>query len=64
MSTRPGHTIARTNKGHPRRQARRDRAAERMAQHEHKWERWSIDDNGNRRELEVCTAHRVPAVKL
>lgn len=26
---------ARTNKGHPRRQARRDRAAERLANHVH-----------------------------
>jgi hypothetical protein len=31
MSGRPGHHIARQNKGHPRRQARRDRAEERLA---------------------------------
>lgn len=34
MSRRPGHTIARVNKGHPRRQARRDRAAQRALFHE------------------------------
>jgi hypothetical protein len=33
MTTRPGHHAARVNKGHPRRQARRDRAAERLAGH-------------------------------
>lgn len=31
-STRNGHA-ARTNKGHPQRQARRDRAADRLAAH-------------------------------
>ena len=30
---RPGHTIQRIEKGHPRREARRQRAAERAAAH-------------------------------
>ena len=33
MTARPGHKITRVNKGHPRRQARRDRAAARLAAH-------------------------------
>ena len=33
MSTRPGFHAARINKGHPRRQARRERAAARAALH-------------------------------
>ena len=33
MSKRPGHRIARTTKGHPRREARRQRAQEREAAH-------------------------------
>lgn len=33
MTTRPGHRIARVTKGHPRREARRQRAQERAAVH-------------------------------